>query len=195
MRTSRFSMTIGILTLLLAVGAVTDLHAQERRNWTVTAMGGQFDFDFADDNFGIFALRADRPISKWVRFEAETSLARVDVQSDSEGVFDPLAPGQRSSLATVTLGFQGRYRTRWVEPYAGVAFGLFVRRDDAGSDQDRSVRSSQSTFAVPVGIRIFLTDTIGLRGEVRMRRDQTAFGVSAITNWEKTVGISWTFGG
>lgn len=179
----------GALALMLAIGGAHATEAQERINWTVTPMAGVLDYEFANENFTMFAVRADRPLSKWVRFELESSLARVEVQS-SGGFFDPDGVVQKSSLATVTIGFQARYRTEFVEPYAGLAFGIFARRDDADV-----VRSSQSTIAFPVGVRVFLTDRLGLRAEVRMRKDQTAFGVRSLTNWERTVGISWTFGG
>jgi outer membrane protein with beta-barrel domain len=190
MRMFRAGMTFGALAALLLSG-VTALQAQERKNWTVTPMAGVLDWDFADQNFAMFAIRADRPMSKLVRFEFESSLTRVDVQTRENGTFDRNAPREGSSLATVSIGFQARHRTRWVEPYGGISFGLFFRRDD---DAD-NVRTSQSTIGFPVGLRIFLTDRIGLRGEIRLRRDQTAFGVSSLVNWEKTLGISWTFGG
>ncbi len=195
MRMSRPSMTLSALSLLLFLGSATALLAQERRNWTVTAVGGQFYYDFADENFPMAAVRFDRPLSKWVRFEFEGSLARVEVQSDPSGAFDPNLPELKSSLGTVSIGFQLRHRTERVEPYVGFGFGLFKRRDDQSEDEGQSVRSSQSTLVFPGGLRIFLTDQLGLRAEVRMRRDQTAFGVSSETNWEKTLGISWTFGG
>jgi len=188
-------MTHGVLALTLLVGGARAVDAQaghwpERENWTLTATGGVLDWEFADQNFSMGAIRFDRPLSKWIRFEVESSLARVEVQS-LEGVFDPDGAVEKSSLATVSIGFQGRYRTRFVEPYVGLAVGLFARRDD----DDNNVRSNQTTFAVPAGLRVFLTNQIGLRAEVRMRRDQTAFGISSETNWEKTLGISWTFGG
>ncbi len=190
MRMFRSGVIYGVLALTpLFMGGASALGAQQERHWTVTPMGGVLDWDFANEDFAMFALRFDRPISKWVRFEVESTLARVEVQ-ELGGFFDPNGEVEKSSLGTLTIGFQARYETEYVEPYAGFSFGLFARRDD---DSD-SVRSSQSTLGFPVGVRVFLTDKLGLRAELRLRRDQTAFGVSSNTNYEKTVGISWTFG-
>jgi len=186
------SIEAGIILFLLLTVPVPSLRGQEdgeRRAWAVTAMGGLVDYDFADDDFPIFALRADRPVSRWFRLEFETSLARTDVQTDEEGVFDPTLPEENSSLGTVSLGVQARLPMERVEPYVGLAAGLVWRRDD---DAD-GLRNSQATFAFPAGVRLFITDRIGLRAEFRVRRDQTVLGVPDETNFERTLGISWTF--
>jgi hypothetical protein len=164
--------------------------AGERAAWTITPMYGLFAFDFADDeNFPIYAVRADRPTGKWTRVELETSYSRPDVQADAAGIYDPDLPTEQSHFVTLSLGIQGRYRIGLVEPYAGVSFGFFFRRDD----EPEGLRFSRSTFGFPAGLRVFVTDRIGLRGEFRIRRDQSTIGAPSFTNIEKTVGLSYTF--
>lgn len=191
MRISRSRVMYGVLAfVVLGVASAGAVEAQERVNWTVTPTFGVLDWDFANENFPMAAVRFDRPISKWVRFEAETSLARVEVQ-ELDGFFDPNGEVEKGSLAALTIGFQLRYRTEHVEPYAGLAFGLFGRRDD----DEEGVRSNQSTYSFPAGLRVFLNDKIGLRAEVRLRRDKAVFAADRETNWEQTLGVSYTFGG
>jgi opacity protein-like surface antigen len=184
-------LTSTIIALVAVVPTTLSAQTSNARGaWTITPMAGVFSFDFADDeNFPFFALRLDRPTGKWTRFEVEGSYGRPDVQSDANGLYAPGSPEKKSRFVTISISVQARYRLDRVEPYGGIAFGFFTRRDD---DAD-GVRFSRTTFGFPAGVRVFLTDRVGLRGEVRLRRDQSTIGAPSFTNIEKTVGLSYKF--
>ena len=184
-------LTTALVALLLGAPA-TELVAQsddERRSWTVSAMGGLFDWDSSDDTGPLFALRADRPTSDWFRLEFESSWARPDIPLVEDGTLDLEVPPGKTNIVTLTAGLQFRYQTEYVEPYVGIAAGFLWRRDDASD----GVRTSQTTFQAPAGLRVFLTDRFGLRGEFRVRRDQTLIGLPDEWNFEQTVGVSYSF--
>ncbi len=171
-----------------AQGQQSSGSAALREAWTVTVAAGAFSYELADDNeFFLLALRADRPISRWVRFEAETSYSRPEVQTDIEGRFAPLISAEHASLFTLTVGFQAKYALGPVEPYAGIAAGLFARYDD---DSDGR-RFQRSTFSFPFGVRVWLTDHVGIRGDFRFRED--SHEVFTHSDSERTVGVFWTF--
>ena len=171
-----------------AQGQQSSGSAALRESWTVTVAAGAFSYELADDNdFFLLAFRADRPISPWVRLEAETSYSRPEVQTDIEGRFAPMLPAEHANLFTFTLGFQLKYALGPVEPYAGIAAGLFARYDD---DSDGR-RFQSSTVSFPLGVRVWLTDHLGVRGDFRFRED--SHQVQNISDSERTVGVFWTF--
>lgn len=173
-----------------AQGQQSSGSAALREAWTVTVAAGAFTYELADDNdFFLLAFRADRPLSQWVRFEVETSYSRPEVQTDSEGRFvpAPLLPAEHANLFTFTVGFQAKYALGPVEPYAGIAAGLFARYDD---DSDGR-RFQNSTVSFPFGVRVWLTDHLGIRGDFRFRED--SHEVFTRSDREATAGVFWTF--
>jgi len=141
----------------------------------------------ANTEFRMLALRFDRGTSPWMRFETSASYSRPDVQTDSIGAYDPSGfPKEKTHLYTITVGANVRWELGRVEPYGGLAFGIFGRRD--GDEDGR--RFSRTAFAFPFGIRVRLTDNLGIRGEVRFRED--GHEVVTHSNREMTVGLAWT---
>jgi len=172
---------------------VSPLVAQRRRSGsfdeapTYTLALGSLRYEpSANKAFRVVAIRFDRNTSQWMRFETAASFSRPDVQTDAAGAYDPSAPTEKTNLLTVTIGAQAQWQFGRVEPYGGVAFGVFFRRD---GDADGR-RFSRTAFAFPFGVRVKLTDRFGLRGEVRYRED--GHEVVTHSNRETTVGLSWT---
>ncbi len=159
-----------------------------RENWTVGLAAGVFNYEpSADQGFPIITVRADRPTSKWVRLEAVTSYTRPEVQTDSEMRFDPSLPAEHTNLFTVTVGLQLRLTVGRLEPYGGISAGFFGRYD--GDSAGR--RFGRSTFQFPLGIRIWVTDHIGVRGEYRF--DEDGHELFTHSDSEMTAGVFWTF--
>ena len=158
------------------------------QSWTVGLAGGVFNYEpSADLGFPIIVVRADQPISKWARFEVGTSYTRPEVQTNAQKLFDPALPAEHTNLFTVTLGVQLRWTLGRLEPYGGFSAGFFGRYD--GDSAGR--RFGRSTFQFPLGVRLWATDHIGVRGEYRFDED----GHEAVTHHdsEMTAGVFWTF--
>jgi len=187
----RSALIASLLFLSLAVrgGELQAQSGEDTRSWSVSALGGLFDWDPSDESLPVFALRADRPTSDWLGVEFGTSLARPQIQRNEDGVLDLNLPAERTNIFTFTVGLQFRYPTRYVEPYTGLAAGFLWRRDDASD----GVRTSQTTFQLPAGLKIFVSDHFGLRAEFRVRRDLTLPTIPDEWNFEQTVGVSYTF--
>lgn len=176
--------------LPLSLSAQVNQSTAARVAWTVTAMGGLLDFEFADNqSYAFFAARADRPMNEYMRFEFDVNYARVDVQTDEDGFFAPDLPEEKSNLIAATIGFQGRLPLGAVEPYGGVAAGLFWRKD-ATPD---AINSGQTTAAFPMGVRAYFLGHWVFRVEARYRLDQAALGGAVDNNWEKTLGLGYVF--
>ena len=159
-----------------------------RESWTVGLASGVFNYESSEDQgFPIFVVRADQPVSKWVRVEAGTSYTRPEVQTGSDNIFDPLLPAEHTNLFTVTLGFQLRFTVGRLEPYGGISAGFFGRYD--GDSAGR--RFGRSTYQFPFGIRVWVTDHIGVRGEYRF--DEDGHELFRHSDSEMTAGVFWTF--
>lgn len=122
-------------------------------------------------------------------------LAEVEgTWSESDGVYydfanNPNQPLQASThLATATVGVQAQALIGRVRPYIGIASGLFVRYDE----QPLGDRFLSRTLAFPAGVRIDISDRIGVRGELRARFDTHQDGGSG-TNLEQSVGLTLRF--
>tara|TARA_B100000470_G_C19611820_1_gene311399 strand:- start:266 stop:673 length:408 start_codon:yes stop_codon:yes gene_type:complete len=135
----------------------------------------------------MIALRADRPLSRWVRLEASTTYTRPEIQTNTAGMFDPDLPTERTNIFTVTLGLQFRYTVGRVEPYGGLSAGFFGRYDEGPGASS----VTGSTLQFPLGIRLWATDNIGVRGEYRFNLDSHQF--VTYNDTELTAGVFWTF--
>ena len=156
-------------------------------NWSLGLAAGKFTYEpSANNSFPIIALRMDRPVSRWIRFEVGTTYTRPEIQTDSLGLFDPSLPAEHTNLFTVTVGVQARWTAGPLEPYGGFSAGFFGRYD--GDPMGR--RFGRATFQFPLGIRFWATDHIGVRGEYRF--DQDAHEVVTHSDSEWTVGVFWT---
>ena len=186
-RQALISVAVGFLVAVSPVVLKGQGSGPLRDNWTVGFASGVFKYEPSlDQGFRIFAVRADRPVSKWVRFEAGTSYTRPEVQTDDQRIFDPSLPAEYTNLFTVTVGVQFRWTVGPLEPYGGVSAGFFGRYD--GDSAGR--RFGRSTFQFPFGIRLWATDHIGVRGEYRF--DQDSHEVVTHSDSEWTAGVFWT---
>ncbi len=186
---SLISCAVGLLMAVSPAVLQGQASGPLRESWTVGVASGVFNYESsADQGFPIFVVRANQPVSKWVRLEAGTSYTRPEVQTGSDNIFDPSLPAEHTNLFTVTLGFQLRWTVGRLEPYAGASAGFFGRYD--GDSAGR--RFGRSTFQFPFGIRIWATDHIGVRGEYRFDEDRHEAG-STHSDSEMTAGVFWTF--
>jgi hypothetical protein len=150
--------------------------------------GGVFKYEPSDDSGSpIFSVRLDRPMSRWTRLELGTSYTRPEIQADAEGFFDPTLPAEHTNLFAVTAGIQARLTVGPIEPYAGLSVGFFGRYE--GGPAGRSF--GRSTFQFPLGIRIWATDHLGVRGEYRF--DEDRHEVFTHSDSEIAAGVFWTF--
>ncbi|HAT17919.1 MAG TPA: hypothetical protein DCS76_09010 [Gemmatimonadetes bacterium] len=175
-----FSCTAGLLMAVLAVSPAlsqSETSGPTRESWSVGLAAGAFKYEpSGDQRSAMIALRADRPISRWLRLEASTTYTRPEVQTAVE----------RTNLVTVTLGIQGRWTLDRFEPYGGLSAGFFGRYD--GGSTGSSITSS--TIQFPLGIRIWATDNLGVRGEYRFNFD--SHQVVTNNDSELTAGVFWT---
>ena len=185
-------LAAGLVATAIVVFGVP-LRAQEaespalRENWTISVVGGVLMYELSnDESFPLFSVRADNVLNDWVRFELETSYSRPDVQQDEDLNYDPSLPTESANLLTLTVGFQARYPLGRVEPYAGFSAGLFARYDDDSEGE----RFSKNTFHIPLGLRVWVSDHLGIRGEYRFREDNHGISISST---EMTFGLLWTF--
>ncbi len=139
-----------------------------------------------NERFPMLALHRDQAVSRWARLETSMSFSRPNVQIDSIGRYDSTLSTEKATLFTLTLGAQARWGIGPLEPYAGLALGIFVRRDDNSDGR----RFSRPAYAFPLGVRVKLTDSLGIRGEIRFRQD--SHEVVTHSDREMTVGITWT---
>ena len=138
----------------------------------------------------MFGAGVDWTLSRHVLAEVEGtwSAANETVLDFSTNEPEPPEVETKRHLATLTAGLQAQALLGRVRPYAGMAAGLFVLYDahDAGD------RFPRYTVAFPVGVRVDLTQRLGLRGELRGRFDTHQDGGSG-TNVEQTLGLSLRF--
>lgn len=183
-----FSCAVGILVAVSPAVLQAQTSGPTRESWTVGLAAGVFNYEpSGGEGFPIIALRADQPVSEWVRLEVSTTYSRPEVQTNAGGMFDPTLPVERTNIFTVTLGFQVRWTLDRLEPYAGASAGFFGRYDSDPAGR----RFGHSTFQFPLGVRLWATDHIGVRGEYRF--DEDAHEVVNRSDSEMTVGVFWTF--
>ena len=177
---------------LLSVASPAILEAQAAgplsENWSLGLAVGKFTYEpSANNSFPMIAVRLDRPASRWVRLEVSTTYTRPEIQTDDLGFFDPSAPAEHTNLFTLTVGAQFRWTVGPVEPYGGLSAGFFGRYDTGPTDR----RFGRSTIQFPLGIRVWATDQIGVRGEYRWNFD--SHEATTRSDSELTVGVFWTF--
>ena len=162
----------------------SDRHMIPSRN--LSLMVGALDYDYADDQFPMAALRGDWRLTRFLRGEMGVSYALGDVPAG-----DAAGSTRNTSLATATIGIQAELPIPFVRPYVGAAAGLFGRFDEGGDDAGGS-SFVRPTTAFPVGVRIPVSSRLALRAEARFRYDQHENNTTA-ANVEKTAGLSFSF--
>ena len=183
-----FSCTVGLLMAVSPAVSQNQTSGPTRESWSIGLAVGVFDYEQSgDQNFPMIALRADQPPSWWVRLAASAIYTRPEIQTNTVGMFDPDLPTERTNIFTVTLGLQFRYTVGRVEPYGGLSAGFFGRYDEGPGASS----VTGSTLQFPLGIRLWATDNIGVRGEYRFNLDSHQF--VTYNDTELTAGVFWTF--
>ncbi|HEY0971513.1 MAG TPA: hypothetical protein VGE02_11155 [Gemmatimonadales bacterium] len=172
-------------------GKVVEREERQPRRWRdreparrMTLAVGVLNYEPADDDFPMAALRADWRLSRWLRSELGVSYAMGDVPL-------PVVDGPvevDTHLMNASIGLNAELPVPVVRPYVGVSGGLFARFDDEGGED--FVRPS---IAVPVGLRLPITPRLGLRAEVRWRFDQHEGSGDSAVDREMTAGLSFGF--
>ena len=152
---------------------------------SVSLMLGGFGTDVAEGStFGIAAARADWRLSRWILAEAGVSYARGEVEVARHDAGTATYRMEPTGLSTATVGVQAQLPLPYVQPYVGIATGLYMRLDVPGGH-----RFLSTTQEFPAGVRVPLTDRLGARGEVRLRYDQQQFNGQEL-GAETTVGVT-----
>ena len=185
-----------VLIALALVLPVTAADAQRRTRGTyryqssipsreISLVVGVLNYDFADDNdFPTAALRLNWRLARYVRSEVSFSYALGDVAPTAANATEDEID---SHLLAATVGIEAELPTPVIRPYVGAATGIFARLDDEGGDD-----FARPTHAFPLGLRVLLSERLGLRAEVRWRFDEHQDGRTAV-NTEQTVGLRFAF--
>ena len=182
-----FASVMGIVVMMSPIVAQGQQSGSFQRESTLTIAVGSLRYKpSGNERFPMLALHRDQAVSRWARLETSMSFSRANVQIDSIGRYDSTLSTEKATLFTLTLGAQARWGIGPLEPYAGLALGIFVRRDDNSDGR----RFSRPAYAFPLGVRVKLTDSLGIRGEIRFRED--SHEVVTHSDREMTVGITWT---
>jgi hypothetical protein len=134
--------------------------------------------------FGMAAARADWRLSRWLLAETGLSYARGEVEMANHSGGTPTYSMENTGLGTATVGVQAQLPLPYVQPYIGIATGLYLRLDKPGGH-----RFLSTTHEFPAGVRVPLTERLGARAEVRLRYDQQQFSGQEL-GAETTVGLS-----
>lgn len=183
---SRIALGAVLAALLAAAPSVASAQAADpapRRS--VTLMLGGFGTDVSEGRtFGIAAARADWRLSRWLLAETGVSYARGEVEMANHGGGTPTFSMETTGLGTATVGVQAQLPLPYVQPYVGIATGLYLRLDKPGGH-----RFLSTTHEFPAGVRVPLTGRLGARAEVRLRYDQQQFSGQEL-GAETTLGLS-----
>jgi hypothetical protein len=140
----------------------------------LTLIAGVSEFDLSGTGRGfIGGARIDTPLSPALILEGGVAAMSAPQAGDTTVVVLPEA------LAQVQL-------PRRLAPYLGLGLGVAVdvRDEEFGGTQ------IDPTFIGAAGIRLDLTESAGLRVELRVRGHETGF-VGTTADW--TGGVSWRF--
>ena len=173
------SVRIAALGAALALAAAP-CAAQSDLDWprrSVTLqVGGLVNDYYGDETSFLAALRGDWRVRRWLRTELGASYARPE--SDTRGAVN---------VVGVDLALQAELPTSFVRPYLGLGMGIHGTFEPEGGD--RYFGPSNQAMA---GLRMRVTDRVGLRGELRYRMDAGQSGGYA-DNMEMTAGLSWRY--
>ena len=175
----------GLLLGALAI-PTTEGEAQRRRTerWerfdhypsarTVTLQVGTFTHDYYDDEASpMGALRLNWGVARWVLTELGVFYTQPET-SDDETVH----------MTGVDVGVQAQLPHSFISPYVGLATGIHYTDEGDGGDS----YFAGSTQAMG-GIRLWLSRSVGIRGEGRFRIDDQQNSPNAADNFELTAGL------
>jgi hypothetical protein len=159
-------LQLAAAVLAAAAAAPAHAHAQAgastRPSIAVGAGVSQFDLS-GTGTAPVFTARVDYPLGRVLLAEGGVAVARPDQQF-----------GDTTTFVVPEVGVQIQLPRR-VAPYLGVGVGAaldFRRERDGGTVSD-------PTFSGAAGVRAWLTERVGLRGELRVRGIGTRFTGSA----------------
>lgn len=164
------------ITLLAGASAA---HAQDATWGDLSVSAGRMDFDLAGTgNARGVAVRATRHLTPHLGVEVRGFYARYcGDQYLGKCVPNPLRDS--TSIFMPEAQLQYRWSVGRVSPYVGGGIGLARVRNAVLTDWD-------PTFSAAVGTAVYLTDRLGLTGELRLRGHEKNF---AGTTSEVTAGV------
>jgi hypothetical protein len=170
---------------LAAAPAAAQQTGDDRPTLSVQAGGFMYDRE-GDANYAMGAVRVDWPVSRYVRAEVGGSYSRptttvvrvIDTNHTTQGI------PSHANVFTTTVGVQAQLPTRFATPYVGMATGLFGRFDT--NDGERFISTTQEFMT---GLRVPVSERIGVRGELRFRFDRHQNSGTA-SDVEQTLGIT-----
>ena len=173
-----------LFATLLALGAPVVVHAQTARP-AVSLSAGAFQYDLSGTGTApMLAVRAELPLSRFFLVEGGMTAARLAQQFGATTTF--LAPELQLQVQAPLAG--GR-----VAPYLGLGGGAALDlRGAAYGGNHNTYTASGAT-----GLRYWLSDNFGIRGELRVRGISSnrvaPLGAFAGSAAEWTLGTAWRF--
>jgi hypothetical protein len=174
-----------LLATLFVVGAPAASHAQTARP-AVSLSAGAFQYDLAGTGTSsMLAARAELPLSRFFILEGGVAYARP-----TEELGPPTSTSCPGCTTTTFLAPELQLQVQAplgggrVAPYLGLGGGgAFELRGAANGGSYNTYTASAAT-----GVRTWLSDNFGLRGELRVRGIGKTFG-GAAAEW--TLGMAW----
>lgn len=186
--------------LLGAAAASARAQSAAPRN-AASVVGGTYNSDIDSDDYLPFAaVRLERVLGRWAVAEAGAGFTPGATRLDSDGRD---AGGQlirprevRAALAALEVQLQAQLPLGRARPYVGAGAGLFGNLRGT-RDTEAFVRPTVSAAG---GLRVDATPRLGLRAELRARRNTYRFQsstlgayTSAVYDVEQTAGVAWRF--
>jgi len=193
-RTVTFLRSRTIVAALLTIAAPVAVHAQAANLAQRPALSvsvGAFQYDLSGTGTApLVAGRVELPLSRFFLVEGGLAVARPEQQFFDGGTYQisgaPIGTTTTYLIPELQLQVQAPLVAGRVAPYLGLGAGI--------ADDRRPSRygGSQSTMTVSgaTGLRYWLSDRMGLRGELRVRGIGTSFAGAAA---EYTLGTAWRF--
>jgi hypothetical protein len=174
-----------LLATLFVVGAPAASHAQTTRP-AVSLSAGAFQYDLAGTGTSsMLAARAELPLSRIFLLEGGVVYARPTQQ------FGP-ATSTSCPGCTTTAFFVPELQLQVQAPLGGGRVAPYLGLGGGGAFDLRGATYGGSyntyTASAATGVRTWLSDNFGLRGELRVRGIGRSFGGSAA---EWTLGMAW----
>lgn len=160
-----------------------------QRTIAVEIMVGTFNDDMAEDRYVPFAAaRLNREFNRFALWELGLSYARSKetVVIQQNGSFEPR--DVPSPVITGDIGIQVKLPLGRVEPYTGIAIGVFTR----SYENQTFDRATGASLAANVGLRVRTGQRFKVRAEmIRLRSDD--YGDFGAFNYEHALGVSFAF--
>jgi hypothetical protein len=173
-------LTLALASVLaagLSVGAdAQSASLESARRPAVSLAAGAFQFDLSGTGTApMIAARGELPLNRFFLAEGGLVVARPEQQFGGTTTFF-VPEAQIQAQAPLA---DGR-----VAPYLGVGAGYAIDRRSSAFGGTRS----DPTFSAATGVRYWVTDQLGLRGELRVRGVGSGFAGSAA---EWTLATAW----